>query len=215
MGKLIKYVTRRFSPTRIIFDDIIKKILSNLKGTIIEIGGSKSGKYKVMSGNSDYIISNITDDVFYLDVMDMNLKSESVDNFVCVNVLEHVPKPKKSVNEILRVLKPGGFVLFSIPFMYPFHGAPSDYQRFTFEGIKILLKDFEILEFYTVGNFCLCVSQFISRLLPKPFYKHMIRFIMFLPLGLLGYIFYVVGFNSKPNKRFAMLFIILCKKKGG
>ena len=43
---------------------------------------------------------------------------------------------KKVVSEMLRVLKPGGELYCSIPFIFGFHASPHDYQRYTVEGFK-------------------------------------------------------------------------------
>jgi len=39
---------------------------------------------------------------------------------------------------MMRLLKPGGKVVLSVPFAWKFHGYPSDYWRFTREGVKKL-----------------------------------------------------------------------------
>jgi hypothetical protein len=44
------------------------------------------------------------------------------------------------------VLKPGGTVLAHVPFLYPFHAAPHDYQRYTPAGLRVLFEAFEPLE---------------------------------------------------------------------
>jgi hypothetical protein len=40
-------------------------------------------------------------------------------------------------------LKPGGKICISAPFAWKFHGYPSDYWRFTHEGIKILFPEIQ------------------------------------------------------------------------
>jgi len=55
---------------------------------------------------------------------------------LCRAVLEHLRDPQQAVAEILRVLRPGGFILASVPFAFPYHGHPDDYQRFTASGLR-------------------------------------------------------------------------------
>lgn len=62
------------------------------------------------------------------------------------NVLEHVKDPQKVVKEMYRLLEPGGVAYVATPFMYPFHSSPSDYQRWTTQGLRELFKDFEMVE---------------------------------------------------------------------
>lgn len=61
-------------------------------------------------------------------------------------VIEHLAHPQRVVAEVHRVLKPGGVVLAHVPFLYPFHAAPHDYQRYTPMGLRMLFEEFEILE---------------------------------------------------------------------
>lgn len=52
----------------------------------------------------------------------------------CYEVLEHVRQPDAVMAEIARVLAPGGVAELSMPFLYPVHDAPHDYQRWTRHG---------------------------------------------------------------------------------
>lgn len=73
------------------------------------------------------------------------IESNSVDFVACTTVLEHVSNPQFVVDEIFRVLRPGGVVWSDIPFMQPYHASPDDYQRFTITGIRHLFRKFEIV----------------------------------------------------------------------
>jgi SAM-dependent methyltransferase len=68
------------------------------------------------------------------------LRAASVDLVVSFQVLEHVARPEIVVEEMLRVLRPGGRLLVSIPGNWPFHGH--DYWRWTHEGIERLFGQF-------------------------------------------------------------------------
>jgi SAM-dependent methyltransferase len=68
------------------------------------------------------------------------------DGVLCRAVLEHVREPQQVVGEIRRVLRPGGFVLASAPFAFPYHGHPDDYQRFTASGLRQLFREFDEIE---------------------------------------------------------------------
>ncbi|MDO8302445.1 MAG: methyltransferase domain-containing protein [Sedimentisphaerales bacterium] len=72
---------------------------------------------------------------------DLPLKDLSADIVLCNQVLEHVKDPSGAVNEILRILKPGGLFIGSAPHVCPVHLEPYDYRRFTDLGVEQLLAD--------------------------------------------------------------------------
>ena len=59
-----------------------------------------------------------------------------LDGVLCLEVLEHVPEPEAVLKEIARVLKHEGRAWISMPFLYPLHDAPFDFQRFTEYGLR-------------------------------------------------------------------------------
>jgi SAM-dependent methyltransferase len=65
----------------------------------------------------------------------------SFHGLVHFQVMEHVPHFRKFLTECHRVLKPGGIMFFTVPFAFEFHGVPSDYRRWTREGLKVDLED--------------------------------------------------------------------------
>jgi SAM-dependent methyltransferase len=68
------------------------------------------------------------------------LCDESFDTVILLEVLEHLEEPQKALAEIRRVLKPGGTLILTIPFLYPVHDAPFDFQRYTRFGLERELK---------------------------------------------------------------------------
>ena len=72
------------------------------------------------------------------DVSAIPLTCCSVDTVLCTEVLEHVPDPDAVVREIARVLKPGGVVLCTAPFVYPVHDT-FDFFRYSSAGMETLM----------------------------------------------------------------------------
>ena len=80
------------------------------------------------------------------DVHDLKFAEGTFDIAVCNAVLEHVPRPQKAVDELYRVLKPGGLVFVDLPWMQPFHEMPKDYWRATPEGLRVWMSRFSEIE---------------------------------------------------------------------
>ena len=62
------------------------------------------------------------------------------DGVLCIAVLEHVENPAEVVAELYRVTKPGGFLVCTVPFLQPEHKIPTDFQRYTRDGLETLLN---------------------------------------------------------------------------
>ena len=69
------------------------------------------------------------------------IKTDSVDAVLSISVLEHIENHRDHVKEIARILKSGGLLFVATPFMYPYHGAPDDYHRWSTSGLKSLLTE--------------------------------------------------------------------------
>lgn len=67
--------------------------------------------------------------------------SNSFQQIICSEVLEHLIYPQKAVGEMYRVLEEKGRLILTTPFVYPIHEAPNDYHRFTMYGLKELFSD--------------------------------------------------------------------------
>jgi SAM-dependent methyltransferase len=76
------------------------------------------------------------------------------DAIVCNAVLEHVANPEEVMAEFARVAKPGGLLYLCVPFMQPEHRDPTDFQRYTLDGLKLLAErhGFEVREAGGVHN---------------------------------------------------------------
>jgi SAM-dependent methyltransferase len=83
---------------------------------------------------------------FVADAHSIPIHDGSVDGVWIQAVLEHVLDPSKVVEEIHRVLLPGGIVYSETPFMQQVHEKAYDFTRFTESGHRWLFKNFELID---------------------------------------------------------------------
>jgi SAM-dependent methyltransferase len=96
-----------------------------------------------------------------VDIQNMPYEDNSFDFVIADQVLEHVKKPWIAVEEVKRVLKLGGIAILTSALMFPVHGVPEDYWRFTPEGLKVLCESFSnIISCSGTGNLDFAITCF-------------------------------------------------------
>lgn len=88
------------------------------------------------------------------DVCELPIRSGSLFAVISYVVLEHVSDHEKALQEMERVVRSGGFVYITVPFLQPFHSCPDDHRRWTHEGAQALYKgkNMELLEEGVLGG---------------------------------------------------------------
>lgn len=78
-------------------------------------------------------------DAFY-DGRTFPFADAAFDSCLATQVLEHVFEPEAFLREIHRVLRPGGTLLVTVPFVWGEHEQPYDYARYSSFGLKALCE---------------------------------------------------------------------------
>ena len=102
-----------------IIDNELAKSFKHVTGIDIDKGGVQYAKKKYKRKNLKFKLD---------DAMNLSFKDNSFDVVICAQVYEHVPSDIKLMNEIYRVLKPGGVCYFAALNKYwimePHHNLP-------------------------------------------------------------------------------------------
>ena len=108
------------------------------------------------------------------DAAQLPLLPDSVECIACLEVIEHVREPDALLAEVARVLRRGGVACLSMPFLYPVHDAPHDYQRWTEHGWRrsVASAGMELVSIRASGSaiesaglmVCLAISGPLQRL---------------------------------------------------
>ena len=151
----------------------MEAVKGEMRGTVLDVGGKRENKrgsfqppHELAEGWWYINLDLSTKPDVFADVAAIPVKSGSVDVVVCTEVLEHLQNPAACTAEIHRVLKVGGLGFFSVPFMYPVHADPYDYQRFTADGLRNLLSQFQTIEITPMGGYLGTVAMLMDIGLP-------------------------------------------------
>lgn len=124
------------------------------------------------------------------------LRDGSTDAILCTQVLEHVFEPSDFLSELRRVLKPGGRLLLTVPFVWDEHEQPFDYARYTSfglrhllqkSGFRVLVLDKTLPGLPTLGQLLLCWAHKQTHRWPR-LPRVAVRAMISLPVNLLSLI---------------------------
>ena len=170
MGNLDRYFVRR---------SILKAINSSLphfRGELLDIGCGKTPYKKYLLENStitNYVGLDIENALVYdasvkpdftWDGIKMPFGNGQFDSAFGTEVLEHCPKPEIILNEVNRVLKPGGVFFFTVPFLWPLHEVPHDEYRYTPFALRRLLAEtgFVNIDIKATGGWHASMAQMLG-----------------------------------------------------
>ena len=134
----------------------------------------------------------------------MPFDSNSIENILTFQVLEHVFNPDIFLSEINRVLKKDGNILITVPFMWDEHEQPYDYGRYSSFGIEDLLKKngFEVLKKIKSTNGIVSIIQlFIGYVYKKTrtrfrILNHILSFIICILLNPITLLFNLISYKN-------------------
>ncbi|UYQ95900.1 class I SAM-dependent methyltransferase [Chitinophaga horti] len=195
-----------FHPYYFIRKGLVSKIQEYsgaMKGKMLDFGcGSKP--YRAFFNVQEYVGVDFVNpghphdneqiDVMY-DGKTIPIADNTFDSALSSEVFEHVFNLEDILKELHRVLKPGGTMLITCPFVWKEHEVPNDYARYTHFALKHLFEKngFTVKTLDKSGNFV----EVLHQLTVLYFYDHWYMK-LFKKIPLINYIFFFF-FIVVPN----------------
>jgi SAM-dependent methyltransferase len=179
----------------------ISALAGSVTGRILDVGcGQKP--YADLFRFSEYIGLELDSpenrrtkkaDVFY-NGSSFPFQDREFDSVVANEVFEHVFNPTDFLREINRVLKPGGMLLLTVPFVWDEHEQPNDYARYSSFGLASIVKQsgFKVIERRKSINDIRVIFQMLNGYLYKKtvsqnsYVNLLAAFVLMAPFNLLG-----------------------------
>lgn len=156
----------------------MKKAAPTLKGKLLDVGCGTM-PYRSLFAVDCYIGLDIdtphtralAQANYYYDGSQFPIANASFDAVLCNQVLEHVFTPDSFLQEIVRVLKPNGHLLLTVPFIWDEHEQPYDFARYTSFGLRHLFEKngLRIIKQQKIGDDLSVIFQLINAYLYKIF----------------------------------------------
>jgi SAM-dependent methyltransferase len=118
-------------------------------GTPVLDAGAGAAPYRGLFAHCEYLTQDWPASVheaaqttdIVADLHELPIEDGRFGFVLCTEVLEHVADPPRVLRELHRVLRPGGGLLLTVPFVFELHEEPHDHWRYTSHGLRRLLTE--------------------------------------------------------------------------
>jgi len=119
-------------------DADLTRVAGHLAGRVLDVGGARRrGTFRPPAGArwvvADVSVARTAGNGLGVgaDIQALPFRAGAFDAVKATEVLEHVPDVPGALAECRRVLRPGGHLVITVPFLERVHGDPGDYTRYT------------------------------------------------------------------------------------
>lgn len=128
----------------------LKRLMPSVSGPILEIGSKDYGNtssFRDFYLGCEYVGIDMEPGKNVDLVVDLTqgigeLRTNHFALGVCCSVLEHVRRPWLLAEHLTSVIRAGGALYMSVPWVWRYHPYPDDYFRFSWRGIIELFPSF-------------------------------------------------------------------------
>ena len=128
-------------------DEKVRRWLGSFAtGRVLDIGCSDCVMAGFMASGSNYVGLDYPETALdwyqsrphvFGDANQLPFSHGSFNCVLLLDVLEHLSDPHVAIGEAWRVLGSDGILILKVPFLYPLHDAPRDFQRWTTYGLRL------------------------------------------------------------------------------
>ena len=151
VGKPSLDATERDDPLRCAINSFMRRVAAEVSpaAAVLDAGAGECIYRPLFSGRRyvavDRAVGDGTWDYGRLDALAdlgrLPFSDACFDWVFCTETLEHLLWPRRALGEIGRVLKGGGRLALTVPFLQAIHQEPHDYFRYTPNGLRLLLEE--------------------------------------------------------------------------
>jgi len=128
----------------------LKRVMPSVEGPVLEIGAKDYGStssFRDFYAGREYVGVDMEAGKNVDLVVDLTqgvgeLRADHFALAICCSVLEHVRRPWIFAEHLSAVVRPGGALYMSVPWVWRYHAYPDDYFRFSWRGVIELFPAF-------------------------------------------------------------------------
>lgn len=156
-----------------ILDFVINSSAQLPSGSHILDAGAGDAPYRELFHHCTYVTCDYLGTMYHdkdrykpdieCDLRHIPTLAKTFDAILCTQVLEHIDDPLAVLREFHRILKPGGHLFLTVPFMWPVHMQPYDFYRYTPFSLRNLFSrsDFLVQSIHPHCGYFTTIAQLI------------------------------------------------------